>query len=231
MKLGNYVELLLPTDNLHTSITFYERLGLQKLADDGLTDGCFNLRLAQTQNLLPALCYFGSDVDGIRAQFNPDKQKRKGTPPTGGEFKDTSGRLRISVNAAENPLPMPAGTATTRQPLSKLGKLAEITLPVPDLADAVLFWTKFGFEALHTAKIPHPYAIVSDNMMVLGLHQSNQPTISLTYFAPDMANRIEGLKTAGVTIRAIETGAENEVKSGSLLSPEGMVFFLLTGNF
>lgn len=231
MKLGNYVEMVLPTDDMPASILFYERLGFKKLADDALTDGCFNLRLVKDNNLLPALRYSGSDVESIRAQFNPDKQKRKGTPPTGGEFKDTSGRLRISVNAAESSLPMPAGTPSTRQPIAKIGKLAEMTLPVPDLADAVLFWTKFGFEALHTAQIPHRYAIVSDNMLVLGLHESSQPTISLTYFAPDMADRIAALKTAGIPMRAIEADAAGTVKSGSLMSPEGMVFFLLTGNF
>ncbi len=231
MKLGNYVELLLPTDDVARSVIFYDRLGFQKLADDVLTDGCFNLHLADDKSPLPALEYSGSDVEGIRSQFNPDKQKRKGTPPAGGEFKDTSGRLRISVNTAESPLPMPAGSATTRQFISKLGKLAEITLPVPDLADAVLFWTKFGFEALHTAKIPHHYAIVSDSLIVLGLHESHQPAISLTYFAPDMSERIAGLKATGVTIRAIESGTDGTVKSGSLLSPEGMLFFLFTGNF
>lgn len=230
MKLGNYVELMLPTEDISASAAFYERLDFQKLADNVLTDGCFNLRLEESKQTFPSLRYAGSDVEAIRAQFSPEKQKRKGTPPAGGEFKDTSGRLRISVNVAESELPMPAGTPTTRQFISRLGKMAEISLPVPHLADAVLFWTRFGFEALHTAQIPHPYAIVSDSFIVLGLHESNQPTISLTYFAPDMAQRITAIKAAGVQVRAIESGTDGTVKSGSFISPEGMLFFLFTGS-
>ena len=67
---------------------------------------------------------------------------------------------------------------------------------------------------------PYPWGILSDEMIVLGLHQTDEfkgPCI--TYFEPDMGKRIEALKGKGLEID----------ENGILVGPAGETLFLFTG--
>ena len=230
MKLGTYVSITLATQDPEQSMAFYEALDWQKISEDTLSDGSINLRLRKGDFSSPTLSYMGSDISAIRALFSPDKQKRKGTPATTAEFKDPNG-LRITIDADESTNAMPAGTPTTRTPASRFGKFGEFSIPTKDLPKSMNFWTKLGFEALHMAKIPYPYAILSDGLIVLGLHQFDQPAIALAYFAEDMIDRIKQLKAAGLQIVDFPSdGSEDpnttETENAMLSSPEGQAFYL-----
>lgn len=232
--LGNYVSVTLATSDVPASLAFYESLGFQKLSDDTVTDGSINLCLRKGDFKTPTLAYMGSDLPAVRALFSPQKQKRKATPTTSGEFNDPNG-LRITINEAPSNVPMPGGGVTSRTPISKLGKFGEFTIPTDNLTQSLVFWAKLGFEALHVAKIPYSYAILSDGLIVIGLHEFNQPYVALAYFAEDMAQRIQALKAEGLDIRdfpadgSFDAAQGDQVENAMFLSDEGQAFYLFKG--
>jgi predicted lactoylglutathione lyase len=233
MFLGDSVQLNLTTRNLMASIAFYKKLSWQVL-DEGeneatLTDGNLNIHLVTDEDApSPMLSYHGSDIDAVRDLFNPDKLKRKG-PATGrASFKSPNG-LPLALNERKAKFPMPDGTPSTRQPLSILGHLGEFSLPVSRIAPAVNFWSKLGYEPLNSAQIPHPYAVVSDGLFVIGLHESSTMLMALAYFAPDMASRILLVESAGVEIRPLMQTDAVRIENAAFISPEGLTFLLFTG--
>ena len=79
------------------------------------------------------------------------------------------------------------------------GLFGEFAHPVEDLDISISFWEKLGFVALSKYSSPYPWAIISDGMAIVGLHQTNtfkDPTI--TFFASDMKEKIERLKSNGL---------------------------------
>ncbi len=71
--------------------------------------------------------------------------------------------------------------------------------PVKDLEQSLTFWELLGFNAVSKYSSPYPWAIITDGLSIVGLHQSvhlAQPTI--TFFAADMQQKIAGLKKAGI---------------------------------
>lgn len=230
VKLGEYAEIRLASDNVDQSIGFYEVLGFRKLGDDVMTDGCINVHFIAGIFESPTLSYASSDIDEVSTAFKREKQKRKGKPGNAAEFKDPSG-LRVTLREDASLVAMPQGTPSTRQPISLCGKFGELTIPVKSLPESLFFWTKLGYEPLHMAEIPYPYAILSDGLMVLGLHQSQQTMITLTYFAPNMAERIAKLREKGVDIKNMTPNPNDRViRNGSFTSPERQVFFLFQGD-
>ena len=98
------------------------------------------------------------------------------------------------------------------------GMFGEFAQPVKDLEASILFWEKLGFKALSKFSSPYPWAIISDGLAVVGLHQtSNFKDPTITFFAKDMKEKIENLKTAGLPGLEAATGLSNV----TLTTPEG----------
>src|SRR5437763_15166664 len=86
----------------------------------------------------------------------------------------------------------------SKYPNSKIGIFGEYSVPVIDLQISLSYWKTLGFEAMSVNESPYPWAIISDNINIIGLHQTTEfTTQAITYFAPDMQRRIEALKRAG----------------------------------
>ncbi len=93
----------------------------------------------------------------------------------------------------------------------------EYALPVTDLENSIAYWNKLGFVSVSRFTSPYAWAILSDGLGVVGLHQTrhfNAP--SITYFAADMNDKIEKLKHEGLE-NFVEQGPANVV----VTSPEG----------
>ena len=74
-------------------------------------------------------------------------------------------------------------TDPEKYPNKQCGACGEFAYPVSILAASVLFWKKLGFTVKSEMKSPYPHAILSDGLMIIGLHQAthfNYPAI--TYF-------------------------------------------------
>ncbi|NDC40589.1 MAG: hypothetical protein EBZ77_03420 [Chitinophagia bacterium] len=102
-------------------------------------------------------------------------------------------------------------------PNTTVGLFGEFAVPVTNLEAALAYWKQLGFEAATTFSSPYPWAIVTDGLHIVGLHQTNmfvQP--ALTFFAADMQLKIATLREAGVT-GFLDEGLKNT----KLSTPEG----------
>ena len=97
------------------------------------------------------------------------------------------------------------------------GLFGEYAQPVKDIGTCFVFWEKLGFKILTKMSSLYPWAIISDGLSVVGLHQTTDfidPTI--TFFAADMKDKIEQLKNNGIN-NFKEKGSGSVV----LTTPEG----------
>lgn len=96
------------------------------------------------------------------------------------------------------------------------GMFGELAIPVNNLDISILFWEKLGFKSLSKKSSSYPWAILSDGLAIVGLHQTiNFDSPTITYFASDMKNKIDKLKQSGLR-NFFENGEGNIV----LTTPE-----------
>lgn len=228
MKLGTYVEVKLKSKNIDKSMSFYEYLGFRKIGDDVMTDGSINIRLSDENFTSPTLHYMGTGDEMIQAIFK--NQKQSASKVENAEFKSLNG-LTIRIDRVKSKVKMPAGTPVTRTPISRLGKFGEFSIPVKDVARAIIFWAKLGFEPLHIAKIPYPYSIMSDGLIVIGLHQSGDfNDFTVTYFSDDMRKRVETFEGEGLELHPMKSQENSTIYDNAwFLSPDGQQFFMFNG--
>ncbi|NDJ78735.1 MAG: hypothetical protein GYB65_20995 [Chloroflexi bacterium] len=231
MKLGTYVEVRARVDDQKAAAAFYQSLGFVPVSDDVLTDGAVNLRLDTLESPDVHLAYYGSDLDAIAAA---------GIAHTANIVVDHD-QTRILLVADARAVPMPPGEPLGRESRSWLGKMGEYSLTVDSFERAAAFWQGCGFQALHTSTTPYPWGIFSDGLIVIGIHQhvtllADMPDTdsvppALTYFAPDMADRVKQLLDAGIELRLlVETSQpDGSPDNGLLVGPGNVWFYLFPG--
>ncbi len=80
-----------------------------------------------------------------------------------------------------------------------LGQFLEFSLPTPDIQASLEFYLKLGFtEATVGETWTHPYAVVTDGRICLGLHQNAEMAATLTYVKPGLLQHIRVLESLGV---------------------------------
>ena len=110
-------------------------------------------------------------------------------------------------------------------PNKECGAFGEFCHPVTDLNNSIEYWKKLGFEVKSQMSQPYPWAILSDGLMVVGLHQTkNFSYPAVTYFGLSTEKRVQELKGKGVT-GITEFMGKNNV---SLKTWEGLQFFLFS---
>jgi catechol 2,3-dioxygenase-like lactoylglutathione lyase family enzyme len=91
-----------------------------------------------------------------------------------------------------------------------LGRFLEISLATSDIAASVTFYERLGFRQLVcTDAWPHPYCVLSDGRLNIGLHQRRSPTVALSFVLPDLAARVAGLEGAGFNAHTSRLGADD----------------------
>jgi hypothetical protein len=154
MFLGDYVEISTTVTDDEQAATFYETLGFRHLGYRVLTDGSINLNLAPAGVVAPLLRYAGCDVDKVTAQGVEIERDNRGlgllTSPEG---------LHMMLSPYPSRLPMPAGTATSRTPISRCGMFGEYALATADLPASLAFWEQIGFTRLHESSDPYPWTM------------------------------------------------------------------------
>jgi catechol 2,3-dioxygenase-like lactoylglutathione lyase family enzyme len=251
-KLGNKVEMSLAVADLSESLSFYHKLGLEKV-DDGenpypwavVSDGRFYLGLHQQKFPSPTLSYFGLGILSERMVHLPKlgiklDNIQKLEPIQGmqnsellyrvkfitAEFESPEGQRVLLADLSSNVETTPSG----RKFYTKYDGSTELSLPTPDINAALAYWGQLGFECVTTGDQPYPWATVSDGLIRLGLHQTpklTQPT--LTYFAPDMPERLKRMRRRGVTFVAERKDKQGRRVGAVVESPDGQRFFFFTG--
>jgi len=239
MKLGDVVQISIGVPDLAEAVTFYEALGFSQIATNQepwpwaqFSDGRNLILLNQDGNIYTGLNYFSTNVSEKVAQLEADgvtfisQQQQNGRIHTA-IFGDKNGLMvgLIHHEAAEMPHP-------TGYPLCHCGKFGELAVAVNDFGETAAFWQQFGFEPSHTSNEPYPWGIFSDGRIVLGFHETtefgkNGP--ALTYFAPDMPQRIERVRKAGVLFTSEMPDEAGVVRNATLKGPAGEAIFMFEG--
>lgn len=218
--LGEVTAITITTPDLDLSLQYWQRLGFSEFlrADFPfpwiqVTDGALLIMLRKDANPYIALTYYVQDIDAVINELKKTGVKLTDMSIPAGlkryRIDSPDGHIITLVGFVEG-FVQPAGpTMLTMQPQDysnpekyvnkTTGMYGEFAHPVKDLEIAISFWQKLGFTVLSKFTSPYPWAILSDGLAVVGLHQTNhftEPTI--TYFASDMKEKIEKLEAAGL---------------------------------
>jgi catechol 2,3-dioxygenase-like lactoylglutathione lyase family enzyme len=79
-----------------------------------------------------------------------------------------------------------------------LGRFLEFSLATPDIQASLNFYLKLGFSEAQVGETwAHPYAVVTDGRICLGLHQVDMAA-SLTFVKPDLLKSVVALERSGI---------------------------------
>jgi catechol 2,3-dioxygenase-like lactoylglutathione lyase family enzyme len=104
-----------------------------------------------------------------------------------------------------------------------LGRFHEIGIATDDIQKSVEFYERLGFtQATTTDTWSHPYGVLTDGRLFIGLHQQRgtPSSPSLTFVLPGITSRLSGFENLGVALTSCKTGDDvfNEI---SFLDPFG----------
>jgi catechol 2,3-dioxygenase-like lactoylglutathione lyase family enzyme len=107
------------------------------------------------------------------------------------------------------------------------GQFLEITVATRDIATSVQFYERLQFRQLLAGDIwSHPYGVLSDGRLYLGLHQRPIPTPMITFVRPELRQHLKALRDAGVEPVHASLG-ECDFHELRLHDPSGNVVTLL----
>jgi catechol 2,3-dioxygenase-like lactoylglutathione lyase family enzyme len=89
-----------------------------------------------------------------------------------------------------------------------LGRFLELSVQTADIRASLDFYERLGFSAAEVGEAwPHPYAVVTDGRLHVGLHQAasqetaNFPGAALTFVKPDLARELGRIRKPRRAIR------------------------------
>lgn len=221
-KIDGISAITISSPDLEKSLAFYTILGFKELfrADTPfpwiqITDGVVLIMLRKDNTPYIALTYYVKEIDKLVADLAAGGiffvSKPAATDMIKRYLLKSPDGLNVSLVSFVEGFTKPAGqTMLTMHPqdYSNPGKyenkvcglFGELAHPVQDIDKAMLFWEKLGFKILSRMTKPYSWAIISDGLSIVGLHQTDSfisPTI--TFFAADMQEKIQFLKNKGLT--------------------------------
>jgi len=99
-------------------------------------------------------------------------------------------------------------------PLPLAGTFHELSVAVDDVRTAVEFYERLGFtQATTSDTFAHPYGVLTDGRLYIGLHQRAGPSPTLTFVRPGIAGSLAAFAAAGIHLTRCRTGDEvfNEI--------------------
>jgi catechol 2,3-dioxygenase-like lactoylglutathione lyase family enzyme len=243
--LGDISALTIATADLETSLKYYQQLGFKEVMRMDfpfpwiqVTDDALLIMLRKADESYLALTYYAANAENIAADIESKGIQFTSKPKDGDMVKryvfQSPDGLNISLVGIPDGFSKPAGkTMLTmdQQDYFKpdtytnktAGMFGELAHPVADLNKSIGFWETIGFKPISKFTSPYPWAILSDGLAVVGLHQTTHFTYpAITFFASDMKDKIEKLKTQGLENFKERGGPSNIV----LTTPEQQHIFL-----
>jgi len=105
-----------------------------------------------------------------------------------------------------------------------LGEFLEIALATPDILASVEFYKKLGFsEAPVGGARRHPYTVMTDGRLYLGLHRRDAPSTALCFVLPDLSRHLPALETLGLELEFCNIGLDQFNELGFADPDGGMV--------
>ena len=244
-KLGDVACVYITTTNLDSSVATYAKLGFAKIASNDfpslwaqVSDGSLLIMLSKDDKPYIGLTYYVSNVETAVAALEKDSVVFDKKPKPDDVIKryhiTSPDGLNIVLSNNLSAFKQPAGinlmtmkpadfNNADKYPNAQCGAFGEFAQPVIDIDKSVAFWKKLGFKSSGTMYEPYGHAILSDGLMIIGLHQTQDFDFpAITYFGVNTAKRIEQLKSKGLHDFTNMMGSNN-VK---LTTFEGQHFFL-----
>jgi hypothetical protein len=98
--------------------------------------------------------------------------------------------------------------------LSGIGHFLEISVCSQDVVESLLWYKTLGFSELETADVyPHKYAVVSDGVLNIGIHDRDIDSPAITFVQPDLARHARSMADHGFEFNFMHLGEErfNEI--------------------
>jgi catechol 2,3-dioxygenase-like lactoylglutathione lyase family enzyme len=243
-QLGEISAITIATPDLEVSLQFYQKLGFREVMRMDfpfpwiqITDDALLIMLRKAEDPYLALTYYVKDIDKPVADVESKGIQFLSKPKDADFVKrylfQSPDGLNISLVHIPDGFSKPSGKTMLTMDQSDyfkpesytnktVGIFGELAHPVANIDASILFWESIGFKILSKFASPYPWAILSDGLSIIGLHQTSQYTYpAITFFASDMKEKIEKLKQQGID-NYKEQGASNIV----LTTPEQQHIFL-----
>jgi hypothetical protein len=108
-----------------------------------------------------------------------------------------------------------------------LGRFLEISIATRVIRESLGFYESLGFvQAAVSETWSHPYAVVTDGHLFIGLHGRDLPSPSLTFVLPQLRLGVGRLKERGVTFEQEQFG-DDVFNQAQLRDPGGLHVTLL----
>ncbi len=195
-----------------------------------MTDGQLFITLVKTAQPSPAILFRAPNMlnvsDTLSALAVPIVSDVKG--PTLGEIRLKSpNAIYIAIRPeTDEPLLTPTGELN---PIC--GRITELSIGTGHLKVEASFWEMLGFVKARADQKPYAYAVMTDAHVQVGLHEERDiPSLALTYFSPDMAERIDRLKKSGMPITEELPSLDGHLGNIILKSPDGQLVYMFEGD-
>jgi len=85
-----------------------------------------------------------------------------------------------------------------------IGEFLELALPSADPLESLAFWQRAGFVQANVGGArPHPYAVLTDGRIHIGIHQSELSAPALCFVCPELLKRVPALEAFGIEFEAL----------------------------
>ena len=232
--IGHHTRLVLSSKDLLQSMAWWTRMGFapRKLAGERadssitLTDGQLIITLVSTSQPSPIIAYRCSNISRLKEQLdsllignNVDVQG-----PTDRELRFRSPR---GVHVAARLAGVEPDLSPTKELNPLCGELKEYSIGVASVTQEKQWWADLGFAPTKQATKPYPFVNMADKACEIGIHQDRDiSNVAITYFMPDMEQRIERLKNAGMKPIEEIPSADKRIANAIFQSPDGQLVFL-----
>jgi catechol 2,3-dioxygenase-like lactoylglutathione lyase family enzyme len=108
-----------------------------------------------------------------------------------------------------------------------LGRFLEFSIVTPDIRASLDFYDKLGFSQAEVGEAwSHPYAVLTDGRICLGLHQQSTFAPSTTFVKPELLKHLDSLEQLGLKFefRRLASDVFNEI---GWLDPSGHLIRLV----
>jgi hypothetical protein len=108
-----------------------------------------------------------------------------------------------------------------------LGQFLEYSAAARPLADSFEFFRGLGFASLPVSDVlPHPYVVLFDGALAVGLHDREQDGAVLTFVRPNLRDYVRPLRRLGIELEH-ERLRDNEFHSVGFTDPGGQAIALI----
>lgn len=108
-----------------------------------------------------------------------------------------------------------------------LGRFHELSVPTEDIRGSIAFYEQLGFVQAQTGDAwRHPYAVMTDGRIALGLHQESSWQPSLTYVHEQIARHVTEFESRGLELEFAHIGDDRFNELG-VRDPAGQLIRLV----